>query len=212
MYRSVIALALIIIITISTTSCTFIAEYPLDKYRTVGYGYDESLDAYYLEYQDEQYWDDDANAMFNVVHNEGDCAYLGWFFNLPFTLFNAYYSYSTESPDYIYRYTSHGSDVYFKESFDYTKEVFVLENVEIEFCNAFSGDTVSIDDIERNNIEKQSFMWKSKKHSALFISTHIYLFENKVYMFSFNMDSENAYQLSDAFLELLIKNKIIVDI
>ena len=210
MLKRVVALALIFIMTLSLTSCTFFTEYPLDKYRVVDYGYDEEADIYYLEYKNERYIYDEMSDIFGVDDKGRDPVYLGWLFNLPHAR-NQYYSYSTESPDYIYLDSSSGSYVFFKESvnFDLANEIFVLEDIEIKFCDTHSDDTVNI--LFRPDARfVHKFRLTSKKYNALYLLVEIYQFEDKFYMYEVSIDMTNAYQISDAFLESLIEKKIIV--
>ena len=210
MYKRIVALTLVVIMIILATSCAYLnPECSPDKYRTVDYVYDEEHDTYYLQYQSERYLFDNTNDMFTIMHDPNVCISLGWYYNLPFTLYKEYYSYTTESPDYIYNIGPNGS-VFFRESFDYTKEIFVVEDIEIEFSKAFTNDTIDIQNAKNKDIEKQSFRWHSKKHNALCIDVDIYFYENNGYIFIYNMDRDNIYQISDDFLKLLIKNEIIV--
>ena len=210
MHKRIMALILVVIMIILVTSCAYInPKCSPDKYRAVDYGYDEEINTYYLQYQNERYLFEDANNMFTVIHNPNVCLNLGWHYNLPFTLYKEYYSYTAESPDYIYSIGPNGR-VFFKESFDYTKEMFVVEDVEIEFSKAFTNGTIDIQDLENKDVEKQSFRWHSKKHNALYIDVNVYFYENNGYVFIYNMDRDSAYQISDVFLESLVENEIIV--
>lgn len=210
MHKRIMALALVIIMIILAASCACVnPECSPNKYRVVDYVYDEEINKYYLQYQNERYLFDNVNNMFTVIHDPTICINLGWYYNLPFTLYKEYYSYTAESPDYIYSIAPNGS-VFFRESFDYTKEIFVVEDVEIEFSKAYTDNTLDIQDIKNKDIEKQPFRWHSKKHNALCIDVDVYLYENKGYIFIYNMDCHNAYQISDVFLESLIENEIIV--
>ncbi len=212
MFKRIITLALVLITTILTTSCAYmIPEASPDKYRDVYYGYDEESDIYYLEYQNARYYSfDDINDIlmsvyFDSQEKKDDFINLGWHYNFPFTTYKEYYSYTAENPDYIFT-TGPDRSIYFKEYFDYTKECFVVENIEIEFSEAFTGETINV---ENKHIKSQSFRWYSKKYSGLYTVANVFFLENKAYLLIYGMDDDNAFQLSDDFLELLIDNGII---
>ena len=209
MFKRIITLALVLITTILTTSCAYMNYgYDPDKYRAVDYYYDEKLNVYYLEYQCERYYHDDTHDMFAVSYKPEDgFVNLGWYYNLPFTYCKEYYSYTTESPDYIFS-SGPGGAIYFKESFDYKKEIFVVENteIEIEFSEAFSNNTI---DVYEKNIEYQMLCWYSQKHNALSVKVQVLFWEEDWYVYIYNMDRYNAYQVSDVFLNMLIENGIV---
>jgi hypothetical protein len=87
-------------------------------------------------------------------------------------------------------------------------EVFVVEDTEIEFqfSEAFSQNTIDVSKIKK---DYQTFRWYSKTCSGLYMDVMVYLHDGKSYMHIFNMDGDNAYQISDAFLKLLIDNHVI---
>ena len=209
MRKQLLSMVLVFMIFISMTSCAYM-NYGCDpdKYRAVDYHYDETQDMYYLEYQGERYYHDDTHDMFAVSYESEDgFVDLGWYYNLPFTYCKEYYSYTTESPDYIFS-SDPGGEIYFKESFDYKKEIFVVENteVEIEFSEAFSNNTINV---YEKNIEYQTLCWYSKKHNALSVKVQVLFLEEHWYMYIYNMDRNNAYQISDVFLDMLIENGIV---
>ena len=83
-----------------------------------------------------------------------------------------------------------------------------MENteIEIEFSEAFSNNTI---DVYEKNIEYQMLCWYSQKHNALSVKVQVLFWEEDWYVYIYNMDRYNAYQVSDVFLNMLIENGIV---
>ena len=211
MYKRVITILLLLIVTIPLSSCKHLMAqsggYNIDKYRAVDYHYDEELDAYYLEYQNVNYFTSDELYMFNINGSIEDFFDLGWYYNFPFTFAMQWYSYTTESPDYMFSYKK--DTVYFKETIDYKKEIFLVEDTqsEIEFSELFTTNTIKVDG---QKFERKTIYLHSKKYDALSIKVELLCKDGNFYFYSNDMDTFNAYQITENFYNLLIEIGIII--
>ena len=143
--------------------------------------------------------DDKENRYSNLI-------LLSWNYNFPFTGIIEYYSYTTENPNFIIEpYVM--NTVWFKESFDYKKEIFVVENTKIEiiFSSAFKNNKINTDGLK---YDVQSFCWYAKSYPSLRTQVNIFNIDGIYYMEIPNMDG--TYQISDNFLNLLIRNEVII--
>ena len=121
--------------------------------------------------------------------------------------YTEYYSYTTDSPDYLFNRGPSGQ-IWIKETFDYTKEIFVLESTEIEI--AFSD---LIGDLEFWNTvrpcSKNIFLTlNAKNHPKLKIEIYV----DCTYYSRWHAYDESCmitYALPDAFVQLLAENGII---
>ena len=209
MHKRVLYILLVCTIIISMTSCAYMnPDCPPELYRAVDYVYDETLGEYYLTYQGKKYTYNEAHDIFRSpnLYNSDDMdglVALGWHYAIPG--YTEYYSYTTDSPDYLFNLND---AIWIKETFDYTKEIFIIEGTEIEI--AFSD---LVGDLEFwgtvRPCSKNIFLTlNAKNHSKLKI--HIYVDRtdyNRWY--AYDVTCKVSYALSDTLVQLLEDNGII---
>ena len=164
-----------------------------------------------LEYQGEKYHrlEDNIFGPYSVPDREtryADFVLVSWNYNFPFTGVISYYSYSLENPDFIVEPNVEGT-VWFKNSFNYQTEIFVVENTEIEviFSSAFKNDKIDIGSLK---YDFQTFYWYAKSYNSLRTKVNVFSIDGIYYMQIPRMNE--AYQISDDFLSLLIANEVII--
>lgn len=213
MCKRIIAISLLIIVIMSFSSCNHVHymvagmfDLDTDIYRNVDYRYDEEQEVYYLEYQNEKYYSCEKYGMFHIDIDKEDWHDLGWYYCFPFNIAQYYYSYTTESPDYIF--PPQEEVFFFKETFDYKKEIFIVEGTTIafEFSEIFTQNTIQA---EGSHSKYKEIRLRSQKHNSLYINAEIWIKDEIYYVFIHNMDFNYAYQLSDNFRNALIENNII---
>ena len=220
MNKRIVAIALLLIITISLSACGFIPDiennfndyieekvgvHP-DNYRKVDYAYDEERETYYLIYQNERYYSNENYNMFDIDYSEENFVDLGWHFNLPFTVYAQYFSYSDESPDYIF--PMRRDLVYFKEGVDYTNEVLVVDGTEIEFKYSEIWTSKTTQNVGGHNTS-DSIILRFKNYPAISFKAKLVDSYGVWYIYIFNMDFNFAYRVSDDFHDALIENGIV---
>ena len=211
MHKRVLSILLVCTIIILMTSCAYMnPNCPPELYRTVDYIYDETLDEYYLTYQGEKYIYNKAYDIFRVpnMYNPNDMAglvALGWHYAIPG--YTEYYSYTTDSPDYLFD-LGPGGQTWIKETFDYTKEIFIVEGTESEI--AFSN---LVGDLEfwgtARPCSKNVFLTlNAKDHPKLKIEIYVDRTDyNRWY--AYDESCMITYALPDTFVQLLKDNGII---
>ena len=164
-----------------------------------------------IEFQDETYYqlEDNIFGAYSVADKEtrySDFVLLSWSYNFPFTGIIEYYSYSFENPNFIVEPNVENT-VWFKSSFNYQTEIFVVENTEIEviFSSAFENDKTNIGS---SKYDVQSFYWYAKSYPSLRTKVNIFSIDGIYYIEIPNMDE--VYQISDNFLTLLINAEVII--
>jgi len=196
---------ILIIICFSSLLCTSCNN--LDKEKE---GLVSVVDYKTLEYQGEKYICLKEN-IFSAYNKEDrelrykDYVLVSWNFNFPISVKREYYSYSTESPDFIVD-DSIDRTVWFNESYDFKQETFVIENTEIEiaYCDAFENERINLN----YQVDTQSFYWHTKTHYALRTRVDVFCVDDIYYMSI--PRTEYSYKISEPFLDLLIENKIII--
>lgn len=211
MHKRVLSILLVCTIIILMTSCAYMnPNCPPELYRAVDYIYDETLDEYYLTYQGEKYIYNKAYDIFRVpnMYNPNDMAglvALGWHYAIPG--YTEYYSYTTDSPDYLFD-LGPGGQTWIKETFDYTKEIFIVEGTESEI--AFSD---LVGDLEfwctARPCSKNVFLTlNAKDHPKLKIEIYVDRTDyNRWY--AYDESCMITYALPDTFVQLLEDNGII---
>ena len=211
MHKRVLSILLVCTIIIFMTSCAYMnPNCPPELYLTVDYIYDETLDEYYLTYQGEKYIYNKAYDIFSVpnMYNPNDMAgllALGWHYAIPG--YTEYYSYTTDSPDYLFD-LGPGGQTWIKETFDYTKEIFIVEGTESEI--AFSD---LVGDLEFwgtvRPCSKNIFLTlNAKNHPKLKIEIYVDRTDyNRWY--AYDESCMITYALPDTFVQLLEDNGII---
>ncbi len=164
-----------------------------------------------IEFQGETYYqlEDNIFATYSVADKETRYAnfiLISWSYNFPFTGVIEYYSYSLESPNFIAEPNVENT-IWFKSSFDYQTEIFVVENTEIEviFSSAFKNDKINTVPTKDS---VQTFFWHAKSYPSLRTQVNIFSIDGIYYLEIPNM--EEIYQISDDFLSLLIANEVIL--
>ena len=164
-----------------------------------------------IEFQGETYYQlkDNIFATYSVADKENRYAnfiLISWSYNFPFTGVIEYYSYSLESPNFIVEPNVENT-IWFKSSFDYQTEIFVVENTEIEviFSSAFKSDKINTAPTKDS---VQTFFWYAKSYPSLRTQVNIFSIDGIYYLQIPNMDE--IYRISDDFLSLLIANEVIL--
>lgn len=202
------SLLLMCTIIISMTSCAYMnPDCDPALYRAVDYIHDDTLDEYYLTYQGEKYVYDKAYDIFRVPNlwrpdDMADLVVLGWHYAIPG--YTQYYSYTTDSPDYLF---NPNDAIWIKETFDYTKEIFVLEGTEIEIAFPdLVGDLKHT--IHPYDCSEDIFLtFNAKDHPKLQIMIYVDRPGNRWY--AYDVTCKVSYALSDTLVQLLEDNGII---
>ena len=113
-----------------------------------------------------------------------------------------FYSNTTDNPVFIYNSRVH--DVFFHEDYNYLKDVFIIEDTDIEiiFEDIFKLEESKIKFINANEI-----VLESKKIPRIKIRLNLVSLQDNVYISL--PDSDTVWQCSDAFVEALKKNNLI---
>lgn len=164
-----------------------------------------------IEFQGEEYYKLENNIFGTYSDSDRETRYknfslISWSYNFPFTGVIVFYSYSSVNPNFIVEpYVE--NTVWFKKTFDYQTEIFVVENTEIEvvFSSAFENGNINIGTLK---YDAQSFYWHAKSYPSLRTKVDVFSIDGIYYMKIPDMD--DAYQISDDFLNLLIDNAIIL--
>jgi len=208
MHRRVLSILLVCTIIISMTSCAYMnPDCPPELYRAVDYVYDETLGEYYLTYQGEKYTYNEAHDIFSNIYNSDDMddlVTLGWHYAIPG--YTKYYSYTTDSPDFLF--SSRNGDIYIKETFDYTKEIFVIEGTEIEIVFSDLVGDLEFWDTVRPCSKNVFLTLNAKNHPKLKIHIYVDRTEDGRW-YAYNESCSITYALPDAFVQLLKDNGII---
>lgn len=211
MHKRVLSVLLICTIIVLMTSCAYVnPNCDPELYRAVDYIYDETIGEYYLTYQGEKYIYNKAYDIFSVpnMYNPDDMdglVALGWHYSIPG--YTEYYSYTTDSPDYLFD-LGPGGQTWIKESFDYTKEIFIIEGTESEI--AFSD---LVGDLEFSGTvlpcSKNIFLTLNAKNNPK-LKIEIYIDRDDYNQwYAYDESCTITYALSDTFVQILEDNGII---
>lgn len=205
--RKIMLLLLVSSLLFSMSSCK-------DYYHGLEYGKKDIVspsEGNGIEYQGEKYYQLKENIFgtYNIKEKEirdADLILLSWSYNFPFTGVITFFSYSTESPNFIVEPDVEDT-VWFKESFDYQKEIFVVENTEIEviFSSVFTDKKIKT---TPGLYDPQSFYWHAKSYNSLRTKVEVFKLGDNYYMNIPNMSE--SYQISEPFLDSLIAHGVII--
>ena len=204
--------ALVIIITIflvTLSSCSLISNKDDPLYAEELHNVVEFITVepkvYYLQYKDAQYYEDKlgfitVDETFYDDPSE-EYIYLGWS-GTRTAYNNFYYSDNVDSPIFIYE--SRTCSVYFREDYDYSADVFVIEgtDAEIMFSNIFFdlSDKQSYGPFHTIGYE---IVLYSKKYPHLKVPLKLAFFDGKWYVMNLDL---GHWEISNDFVELLIEN------
>ena len=143
-----------------------------------------------------------------TVQEDRGYEYIGWS-GPRFFYIDTFYGDSKDSPSILYntrlRYT------YFRQDYDYKTDMFKIEGTEDYIC--LSENLIAHSDI----LSSDGFYYTSKEYIDLSSSTHpsldirLYIFENEGIWYAYSMDFV-YFELSENFVEILIKNQIITSL
>ena len=163
----------------------------------------ESVDDETIEYQGSKYYL--APIMFiqdseKSVQEERGYEYICWT-GPRFFYINTYYGDLKDSPNILYE--TRLSQTYFREDYDYKSDKFKIEGTEDFIC--FGEDLIETDfkDLNSGSVD---ICLSSSTHQSLDIMMYVF-FDNGVWYVQ-TMDCV-YFELSENFVEVLIKNKII---
>ena len=199
----IISLALIVCMAMATfVSCGIgsLADVDFDTYGDV-----EVTEDGCIIYQGKKYYPT-PTYLFDITHDVEKDVELGWYVNVPFSGGAYYFSNTYEDPIYIYCNVG-AFDVWIREDFDYTSDIFTIADTDIEilFSKAFTDNKVEILSLDVPEVEA-SFRWHSKTVPALQIRANIVEYNDTWYMQTLSLE---YWEISSEFLNLLIENKII---
>ena len=202
--RKLITIAIVLCTSICTlTSCglSSLADIDFDAYKKVEYTEDG-----WRIYQGNKYYPTGYD-LFDIIPDHENDVVLSWHGNFPFSGGLCYYSDTTYYPMYMYNYLGNSNEVWIIEDFDYTFDLFVIENTDIEivFSEAFTDNTLSLYNFDLPR-QRSSFIWHSKTLPRLQIKAEIFQYNDRWYMWTLSFQ---AWEISDEFLNLLIENSII---
>ena len=143
-----------------------------------------------------------------TVQEDRGYEYIGWS-GPRFFYIDTFYGDSKDSPSILYntrlRYT------YFRQDYDYKTDRFKIEGTEDYIC--FSENLIAHSDIQSTD----GFYYTSKEYVILSSSTHpsldirLGIFEDEGIWYAYSMDFV-YFELSENFVEILIKNQIITSL
>ena len=209
MFKKIVLWVCSFMLALSLVSCGINQVLELDKnsqYLIEEVREEEALEGIY--YQDQMYYIDRWN-LFAVIDdsyniNEGD-ELLSWN-GTRFGYKKVFYSYTKDDPLFIYE-TAY-DDVFFKESYDYTFDTFIIVGTdsEILFSDIISDLSTQTDVNFQEDIEVQLY---SKTNSRIGMKFYLGCIENQWYIRSAQSGSSSAWAVSDVFLQLLSENDMI---
>ena len=184
-------IVIICIIPVILCSCTYSQNV---TYIEPDYGEEKNL-----IYQEIKYY---AEPIFTAngddgKPNQGDVK-IGMHYSFPFG--TNYYSYTNESPDYIYS-TGNGKEVYLKQGFDYNSEAFFVDKISdtFIFSEALTETEVEIHYVDIYDRSNDVVLY-SKRHPNLKISAQLFFDGIDWYLM---LKTNRAYLVSPSLLEVL---------
>ena len=142
-----------------------------------------------------------------TIQEERGYEYIGWS-GPRFFYINTYYGDSKDSPNILYE--ARLQDTYFREDYDYKTDTFKIEGTEDYIC--FSEDLIALSDTPSTDgayTSKEYVILSSSTHPSLDIRFGI--FEDEEIWYAYSMDFV-YFELSENFVEILIKNQIITSL
>lgn len=214
MYKRIISLFLSLIAVILFVSCGT-PQGSTDKklYQKFDVDYSGSRNAKYYSTQLEKtaisyYWDE--KSFFNVTQNndkidEGDVQ-IGWNgLSSGFGYVNYYYSDTDKNPLFVYN--PRLREVFLRSDYDYKSDTFMLEGT---YSKIIFSDAVTENELDRSTATRYNHgTWinlQSETHSRLRIHVNILSIADKWYI---QTQSGYTFEITDDFLNLLVKNQII---
>ena len=160
-----------------------------------------------LIYQEDVYYPENiftANDEYGK-HNEGDVE-IGTYYSFPFS--TTYYSYTAERPDYIYSLGS-GEDVYLREGFDYSSEIFLVDGTleSFVFSEVLTEASIEIRYIDIHD-KSNDVVLSSQKHPNLKINAQLFFEDTNWYLVC---QTNKVYLISPSLLQILQQNKVTQD-
>ena len=179
---------------------------------------DEDENGFYWLYQEKKYYEDSSNFFFHRWELNEDDSYpsqkhiqIGSYYSFPFS--TSIYSYTTESPLYIYESHESGrlNDLHFREDYDYTMDTFCIKNTnaKIVWKDILGAQTAE------NYYTLDSFSDKivmpvhSEQHPSIWTCLMLARSQEQWYILFENVTSYITYTASDTFVQLLADNGII---
>ena len=206
--KKYLILLLLIIITVVFSSCAddLLDKSLRDQIETV-WG-DDAPD--YIIYQGEKYYYEAINSSFIV----GDYEYykedvlLSWnrsnFLFLRYT--DRYYSYSNDSPLFIYEYGESDMWLYFHEDYNCMEDTFVVSDTDSEIV---LGDIFGskVEDLEDEYPAKSMRLsLQSKTNSRLRLVVDLYYSQSKWYISYYQDIYDEMWEASESFVKILEQN------
>lgn len=206
--KKYLILLLLIIITVGSSSC---ADDLLDKslrgqIETV-WG-DDAPD--YIIYQGEKYYYEAINSSFIV----GDYEYykedvlLSWdkYYFLFSRYTDRYYSYSNDSPLFIYQYEESRMWLYFHEDYNCMEDTFIVGDTDSEIVlgDIFGSKVEDLEDVYPAKSMRLSL--QSKTNSRLRLVVNLYYSQSKWYISYYRDIYDEMWEASESFVKILEQN------
>ena len=196
---------LLLFATLFLSACT--------RYENVKPGEDEN--GFYCLYQENRYYQVPWGFFVRCGLNESDSypeqthSQIGSFYSFPFSSF--YFSYTTESPLYIYTSNKTGypkNNIYFREDYDYTTDTFCIKNTSAKIVwRDIWGAKTSVDYFALSGLSDNIVVpLHSEQHSLIWICLDLVFSQGKWYIL---LSDLSVYTASDTFVQLLEDNGII---
>ena len=174
--------------------------YDKDKYKAIVFE-DEGM-----VYQGEVYTSYPLFYEVPYVYYADELTLLSWHYRVrALRATSAMFSYTEDHPNYII----YDECIFIADSFDYTKEVFRVDegNISVVLSDVTTGDCFSVDTMFRTFEDQQKFTFLCEKHPFLKTTVFVFYYENDYFLHFSNVDV--AYRVSDEFWDLLIAHGLI---
>ncbi len=217
MFKKSLILTWILSLLLTFSSCGLDYRYSLDEdlHNQIEIIFEEDEnDPSHIIYKDKKYiyyTNYTTNQFYVDIRSNEDDVMVSWNGNRYFGYVNTYYSYTTVNPLFIY----YKSWIFLLESYDYSKDTFVLENTALEYA----GQKIFF---SKQSARKKEFYSQSpefnfsnpillslhpKKCSRISACLELVCIENQWYVSL--QDSKDVWIPSDEFIDFLSENELI---
>lgn len=232
MFRKLVALAIgSAVILMTMTSCGLDYRYSLDEnlHNKIQHVRTDNDQIASIIYNGVLYKPAGTTDFFGILRDDNDVK-LSWNGYRYIWYINEFYSYDTDNPLFIYFARSHAYYVYFREDYDYKKDVFTIDGFDngIVFENIMASkseeatavfDSIIASKTEDSGIPNRSVRLRSKTNDRIEICLWIALSEGKLYLrFDYTHDygerdiwTAADWIATDEFYNYLVQTGIIIE-
>lgn len=182
-------------------------RFSYDLYNQIEYFKETEYDSY-LIYKGEKYQYVGSLSLFTVHMDNEDDVMLSWNGPKYFGYIDQYYSYSYDNPLFIYEKRCRG--VYFREDYDYTKDVFVLcdTDIEINWEDIFDSKYGETQELHTTPNE---VILKSQQYPRIQVMLRLVYINNKchVLLYYYGGQPSEIWIPSDEFIQILSENGLL---